>query len=224
MKAQIYLIRHGETEWNRERRFQGHLGVPLSTAGEAQAQAVADWLAAQPARFRALYTSDLLRAAQTAAVIGTRLGLVPIPAPELREISVGRWEGLARDEIETHYPGQLQEWRERVADYTLPGGESVPDVQRRVLAFYQVIVARHAGEAILLVSHGIALSALQAALHGWDLVEAWQTSRGSMGNTGVTVLTRDEETGGHTAELFNSLAHLAAETHAPDADSVPRAE
>ncbi len=211
MKTQIYLIRHGETEWNRDRRFQGHLAVPLSAAGQAQARAVAAWLATQPVRFAALYTSDLPRAAQTAAVIGARLGLTPIPEAALREISVGHWAGLGRDEIETRYPGELQAWRERVAEYTLPGGESVPDVQRRILAFYQSIIGQHEGTAILLVSHGIALSALQAGLHGWDLAEAWQSSRGSMHNTGVTVLSRDVATGAHAQELFNSLAHLEGE-------------
>jgi broad specificity phosphatase PhoE len=208
VKTQIYLIRHGETTWNRERRFQGHLGVPLSETGQAQARALAEWLAAQPVRFAALYASDLERAVETARAIGARLGLAPTPVPALREIHCGEWEGLAHDEIEARYPGQLRAWNDRVDQFTLPGGESVPDVQRRVLAFYEAQIRQHAGDAILIVSHGVALSALLAALHDWDLVEAWQSVRGSMSNTGVTILSRNQTTGTHQIEVFNSTAHL----------------
>src|SRR5438874_12863025 len=82
----IYLVRHGLTEWNRERRFQGHLDVPLSVEGRAQAHRLAAWLARQPVSFTALYSSDLARAAETATTIGHTLGLHPRLSPALREI------------------------------------------------------------------------------------------------------------------------------------------
>src|SRR3954462_3109379 len=88
----IYLVRHGQTEWNRERRFQGHLDVPLSANGIDQARRVAAWFAGRAARFTAIYSTDPARAAQTAATIGQALGLNPHLSPELREIYCGHWQ------------------------------------------------------------------------------------------------------------------------------------
>src|SRR5216110_2190911 len=90
----VYLVRHGETTWNVERRFQGQLDVELSKTGLRQAEAVARWLAAQPVRFAAIYSSDLQRASRTALSIGAKLGLEPRRDPSLRELNVGEWQGL----------------------------------------------------------------------------------------------------------------------------------
>lgn len=213
--TRIYLVRHGQTEWNMQRRFQGHLGVSLSAEGRAQADAVGRWLAAQPGPIRAIYASNLPRAAETAEAIGARLGVPPILTPALREIHCGAWEGLSGEEIEAAYPGQLAAWNATVDRFTLPGGESVPVVQRRVSAFYREVLVAHAGETVVLVSHGVALSALQAAIFGWDLVETWQTLRGSLANSGVTLVAVDPATGVPTLALANSLAHLAADGSLP---------
>jgi probable phosphoglycerate mutase len=150
---QLYLIRHGETHSNRERRFQGQLDVPLSPAGQAQALALARWLATRPVRFGALYSSDLRRAAQTAEIAAAHLRLTPALAPGLREIDCGEWQGLTGAEIEARFPGGLQTWHEEVDTFCLPGGESVRDLERRIVAFYHGTVARHRGEAVVLVSH-----------------------------------------------------------------------
>src|SRR5438034_699077 len=116
----------------------------------------ADWLPLQPVRFTALYSSDLSRAAQTTTTIGDRLGLHPEFSSELREIFCGRWQGLSVQDVESRYPGQLAEWRDKVDRFTLPGGECVLDVQKRTFAFYHRILERHRGEAIIIVSHGVA--------------------------------------------------------------------
>jgi len=207
----VYLVRHGITEWNLHRRVQGQLNVPLSEEGIEQARLVANWLANQQIMFSALYSSDLLRAAQTAGEIEKRLHLAPRFTPALREIHGGDWQGLAVAEIEARYPGMLKEWRDNVSRFRLPGksGESIPDVQRRIYPFYREIVERHMGEAIIVVSHGAALSALQAAIHGWDLQDTWQTGRARLGNTGVTVLAVE-----HAHERCNILLANASE-HLP---------
>ena len=208
----VYLVRHGETNWNRERRFQGHLDVPLSTQGRRQAEAVATWLSQQPVSFSAVYSSDLERAAQTAQAIGERLGLTPIYAQELREIHCGDWDGLLVEEIENRYPGKLDEWREIVDRCPMPGGESLAEVQRRIFGFYERMIRQHTGGAIVIVSHRAALSALQAAMHGWDLAEAWRSRRARMGNTGVTVVIRNNATGEHRTILSDSAEHLTVTT------------
>ncbi len=204
----VYLVRHGETTWNVERRFQGQLDVELSKTGLRQAEAVARWLAGQPAGFTAIYSSDLKRASRTALIIGAKLGLVPRLDPALREINVGEWQGLVASEIEERFPGQLEEWQEKIDSFTLPGGESIPVVQDRVYAAYQEIVEHHRGEAIIIVSHGAALAALMAALHDWDLVETWHTKRARMGNTHVSVAVFDHEHSKHEIIMMNSGEHL----------------
>jgi broad specificity phosphatase PhoE len=204
----VYLVRHGETTWNVERRFQGQLDVELSKTGLRQAEAVARWLAGQPVEFAAIYSSDLKRASRTALIIGAKLGLVPRLDPALREINVGEWQGLVASEIEARFPGQLEEWQEKIDSFTLPGGESIPVVQDRIYAAYQEIVEQHPGEAIIIVSHGAALAALMAALHDWDLVETWHTKRARMGNTHVSVAVFDHERSKHEIIIMNSGEHL----------------
>jgi len=204
----VYLVRHGETTWNVERRFQGQLDVELSKTGLRQAEAVAKWLAAQPVRFAAIYSSDLKRATRTALIIGGKLGLVPRLDPALREINVGEWQGLVASEIEERFPGQLEEWQEKIDSFTLPGGESIPIVQDRIYTAYQEIVEQHRGQAIIIVSHGAALAALMAALHDWDLVDTWHTKRARMGNTHVSVAVFDHERSKHEIIMMNSGEHL----------------
>jgi broad specificity phosphatase PhoE len=208
----VYLVRHGLTDWNLQKRFQGHLDVPLSLDGLEQARRVAQWLRTQPVHFSALYSSDLRRAAQTATTIGEMLDLQPLFSPELREIACGQWQGLSVEEVERLYPGLLAEWHETVDRFTLPGGECVLDVQRRTFALYRQLLERHKGEAIILVSHGVALAALQAAIHKWDIIETWRTGKARMGNTGVTAFAVEPSSGKIDLLLSNSSAHLPGPT------------
>jgi broad specificity phosphatase PhoE len=204
----LYLVRHAETAWNVERRFQGQLDVPLSSTGERQAVRVAGWFAAQPVRFSAIYSSDLRRAMDTAQTIAPGLGLMLTPSQELRELNCGTWQGLTVVEVEERFPGELQRWREDVCGYTLPGGESIPDVQRRMSGYMADVVSRHRGEAIIVVSHGASLSAYIAAINGWDLQETWDARRARMSNTGVTAVVISHTGYPPRTLYFNSVAHL----------------
>lgn len=209
-KTLVYLVRHGQTEWNKTRRFQGQLDIPLSELGREQAAALARWLKEQPVHFSAIYSSDLKRAAQTARIIGKIVGIWPAYSQALREINVGDWQGLSVDEVETRYPGKLQEWDSAVDRFTLPNGESIPAVQQRVFGFFRSAITGHEGKAIIIVAHGVALVALTAAIFGWDLVETWQTNRARLGNTGVSVVALDMAGGSPTMLLANSVGHLDA--------------
>lgn len=203
----IYLVRHGETAFNAERRFQGQLDVPLNEQGVAQARAAAAWLKGREC-FSTIYSSDLRRAFETASIIGDQLHLQPQPVEAIREIDVGEWQGLVSSEIEEKYPGQLKLWREQAHLFTVPGGESIAAVQRRVLEWYLDAIEEHRGEAIVVVSHGQALSTLVCALNGWDLTDSALHSRSRHGNTGVSILLADHASGQTTALLLNSLRHL----------------
>jgi broad specificity phosphatase PhoE len=145
----ILLARHGETEWNREGRFQGHADPPLNETGCAQARALADQLAATP--IDAVYSSDLRRARQTAEVVAARHGVSVTTARGLREIDVGSWSGLTRAEIEQRFPG--------AADHD---GETREAHLARVVATVDRIAHDHPGERLLVVSHGGSLRALEA--------------------------------------------------------------
>ena len=108
MRTVVYLVRHGETAGNRLRRYQPY-DTPLTDEGRAQARLVAERLAGA-GTFAALYTSDLARTLETAAVIGARLGLAPIAEPRLRELDTGDWKGSLYDDVEARFPGYRERW------------------------------------------------------------------------------------------------------------------
>lgn len=164
----LILIRHGETDWNAALRYQGHAAVPLNDIGRAQARAAGARLRAAGAA--ALYASDLLRAAETAAILGAAVGLAPQQMPELREIDVGQWEGLTPEELYRRFPDHMREFERDPARTVRLGGESYAQLQARALAALTTIQRRHApGETVLAVSHGGTIRALLCHVIGLDL-------------------------------------------------------
>jgi alpha-ribazole phosphatase len=148
----IYLFRHGEVEGAETRRFIGHLDVPLSALGERQGAAQGIRLAS--VKLDGLFASDLVRARRTGALIGVPQGLVPVSVPALREMSMGRWEGLTAAEIKRREPGKFAEWMAHVGEFPFPEGESLPDLEARAWPAFESIVAAHPGRAIAIVAHG----------------------------------------------------------------------
>jgi 2,3-bisphosphoglycerate-dependent phosphoglycerate mutase len=150
----LLLVRHGETDWNAERRWQGHTDVPLNTRGREQAAALAEQLAGD-GRVDAVYSSDLSRARDTAQAVAQRLGLPVVVDPDLREIDVGSREGLTGDEVgERPWDGEPHEAH----------GE-------RVLRAVHRIAAAHPAGRVLVVAHGGCLrrvqEAIDAEVDGW---------------------------------------------------------
>jgi len=148
----IYLLRHGEVVLAETRRFIGHLDVPLSPRGEQQSLAQAARLA--PVKLAALYTSDLVRARRTGEIIGGPHGLVPTVVPALREMAMGRWEGLTAAAIQRDEPVKFAEWMANVGEFPFPDGESVPDLEARAWPAFESITGAHAGQTIAIVAHG----------------------------------------------------------------------
>jgi broad specificity phosphatase PhoE len=148
----IYLVRHGEVLLAETRRFIGHLDVPLSPHGERQSLAQAARLAS--VKLVALYTSDLTRARRTGELIGTPHGLVPTVVPALREMAMGRWEGLTAAEIQRDEPERFAEWMANVGEFPFPEGESVPDLEARAWPAFEAIAVAHVGQAVAIVAHG----------------------------------------------------------------------
>ena len=165
---QLILIRHGETDWNVTLQYQGHAQVPLNERGREQARLAAGRL--KHNRAVALYASDIARAWETAQIIGDTLGLTPQTMPELREIDVGRWEGLTPEQLYRQFPDHMQEYERDPARTVRLGGESYAQLQERALVALQRIQETHRhDETILAVSHGGTIRALLCHVIGLDL-------------------------------------------------------
>ncbi|MEQ1776187.1 MAG: histidine phosphatase family protein [Burkholderiales bacterium] len=167
MNTELILIRHGETAWNRERRMQGQTDTPLSDVGRAQAEAVGRRLAQHP--FTALYSSDLSRAWDTAAAIARASGREIVREPALRERTFGMFEGLTYDEMAQRFPDEHARFSARDPDYAVPGGESPRQFFERTLACLNAIAHAHAGDCVVVVTHGLVLDTLHRAAHHMPL-------------------------------------------------------
>lgn len=151
------LVRHGETNWNVERRLQGHTDIDLNPRGEAQAVQMAKALKAIDLQFDVLYTSDLLRAAKTAGAIETLFNTKAIVNESLRERHLGVLQGLRTDEAPQREPELWESHMGRDIDQDLRGGESIAKFAARIQTALEKIREEHTGKTILLVSHGGAL-------------------------------------------------------------------
>ena len=166
--TRIIAVRHGETAWNVDSRIQGQLDIPLNEKGRWQAHRAARALAAR-GPVAAIYSSDLLRARETARSIGDATGLIVVTEQSLRERAFGSFEGQTFTELEASWPKETVRWRQRDPDWTPPGGESLTCVRDRVVQITHALAQRHIGEQIVLVSHGGVLDALHRAATGLDL-------------------------------------------------------
>lgn len=142
---EIYLLRHGETESNRQRRYQGWSESPLSGEGRRQAAGAAAFLAGR--NIQEVHCSDLQRASQTAGAIAAACGVAARPNPRLREIHFGAWEGLTYDEITARWGEAIDQWLADPFRLAPPGGESLKDVEERAAAFMESLVGEKPGEA-----------------------------------------------------------------------------
>ena len=164
----ILLARHGETDWNREGRFQGHADPPLNATGHAQAAELAAEL--KDVELAAVHSSPLRRALETAQRVAAEHGLEPVAVDALREVDVGSWQGLTRPEIETRYPEQFARWLDY--DQGWEDGESYEEMGRRAVAALLELAAAHAGERVLAVTHGGPIRAAFAFADGTSHADA----------------------------------------------------
>jgi probable phosphoglycerate mutase len=166
--TEFVLVRHGVTAWNRARRFQGHIDIPLDDEGHRQARLAARRLAQEA--ISAVYASDLGRAVQTAEPIAQALGLALGSEPGLRERHYGAFEGLDHDTIEREHAEAFARWRARDPDYVLPGGgETLRTFSARVEAAMLRLAQRHPGERVVAVTHGGVLDCAYRIASGLDL-------------------------------------------------------
>ena len=162
--TELLFIRHGETDWNRQQRFQGQVEVPLNATGLQQAERVAGRLGADP--HDVLYTSDLGRARQTAAPTAAAWRMTAAPLKGLREQHFGLLEGLDVPTIKARHPDVWAQWLEHRGDFAVPGGESLLAFHRRVLDTVRDLAQQHAGQRVALFTHGGVLDMLWRTANG----------------------------------------------------------
>jgi probable phosphoglycerate mutase len=199
----VCLIRHGETAWNGERRYQGHLDIPLNAHGEAQARALA--AALNWHQFAAIYSSPLRRAWRTAELALAGSGIAVLPAPTLRERHYGVFQGLTADEAAHLHPRAHDHYKARTPEYDFESGESLIDFAQRVMEALDNLAQRHAGTGIAVFTHGGVL----------DIVYRAATRRGLSGsrnfpipNAGINLLQHDER--GWQIVNWAGVEHLAS--------------
>ena len=165
--TRLYLVRHGQVENFSEGTYNGHKDVDITELGIRQMEAVADRL--KDENLAGVYSSDLIRTKRGADIIAAEHDLIPESYSTLRELNVKLWEGLTANEIEEKFPGVFDEWRKNIADYRIPGGESIRDMSDRVIPALKEILNANRGKNVVVVAHGAINRALLADAMGLDL-------------------------------------------------------
>lgn len=205
----LFVIRHGSTESTRERRFTGWRDVPLSEAGQREAEAVARVLAAP--RVAAVYASPLQRARVTAEIVAAPHGLAVKVDQEFREMSYGDWEGLTIQEVETRFPAEFATWRRAPHQLLRTAGETLADVAKRVAHGLAALRAAHPDQTLVLVTHAVVTRLLILSALGLAPDRYWAVDASPAGITEIEY--RDDWI---TLHRVNTVAHLeAGATHVP---------
>jgi broad specificity phosphatase PhoE len=199
--VRLLLARHGESTWNAERRFQGSTDIALSARGRAQAEALARGLRGY--RVRAAYVSPFRRARETAELALEGTGVPLVVLEELRELSLGQWEGCTVDEIRAQDGDPYLAWLRAPHDCPPPGGEPLPVVSERVRAAIDRIAAAHPnGDDVLVVAHGGVISVYACHLLGCSFNDLWRLR---VDNASLTVVRPPR------LVSLNETGHLAGE-------------
>lgn len=201
----LILVRHGQTDYNLQRRYQGSADIPLNSTGLAQAAELQPRLA--NLRIDAAYCSDLIRTRQTAQIIldNHPSGLTATPTALLREISGGLFEGLQYEQMQAQFPQELEAWQADRYNVAAPEGESLRDVQVRLLEFLDIINKEQPGDNrnVLVVAHGGVVSTLMCMLMKMDLNLLWQWRVDTCSLTVVDLYDKSI-----ILSLFNDTTHI----------------
>jgi phosphoserine phosphatase len=206
MRTEIYLVRHGETEWNKEGKFQGSTDIHLSKEGIVQAQLLKEVF---HNNFDYVYTSPLSRARQTAEILCKDHPKVkPVVIEDLREINFGAWEGLTIHQIRKQYPNEYLSWYNDEINGNLVGGDlSLRNASNRAKKAILRLAEKHPGKRLVFVAHGGIIKAALIGIFDWKMT---MYHRFFLGNTSVTKITIGNN---HIPNLIylNNTCHLPGE-------------
>lgn len=202
--TRICFIRHGETNWNAERRMQGHIDIPLNANGISQAERLANALIRVKHSFDVIYSSDLERALHTANAVARALSLDVQITPRLRERNVGKLQGLLLSEAPVLLPEIWQRHIARELDYDLGGGESIRTFHQRMQDILDLFLNEHRGQSVLAVSHGGSLDMIYRIV----TQQALDAERVAVvPNTSLNWITHDGST--WSVECWADTSHLS---------------
>jgi len=214
MTTQILFIRHGETDWNRDKRIQGHLDIPLAQSGVEQAARLGARFAGaarEGLRLDAVLSSDLTRARQTAQPVADALGLAIVPVPGLRERLYGRFQGLDTDGIAARFPDEYAQWKTHDPEFVPPDGESHVEFYHRVLHALEPVIAAYPDGRVVCVTHGGVLDCIYRFARGiaLDVRRDWPLL-----NASVNVVEFDSDDYVTQAEIVSwaDVSHLDGES------------
>ncbi|PYN75819.1 MAG: histidine phosphatase family protein [Candidatus Rokuibacteriota bacterium] len=200
-KLRLFVVRHGETAWVRERRFAGSRDIPITETGRHQCAAVGRALTGSAVA--AVYASPLERARASAEVIAQPLGLPVRIAAAFSEMDFGAWEGLTLDEVRARFPEAWEQWRSAPHLCKRSDAEALPDVAERVAAGVETLRVAHAGQSVVLVSHAIVARVIVLGALGLGLDRLWTLDAAPAGITEI-----EYEPGWATVHRMNTVAHL----------------
>jgi broad specificity phosphatase PhoE len=181
--TEIILVRHGETEWNRQEVFRGRLDVDLNDTGRRQAELLGEHLG--KVKLDAVYSSPLKRALETADRIARHHRLEVQTAHGLIDFDYGEWQGLPKETVKTKYKGLYKRWLEKPHQVRIPGGESLDNVTERAIGVVNEVATRYQGRVVL-VSHRVVNKVLICALLGLDNSRFWHIKQDTAGMTTFT--------------------------------------
>lgn len=200
--VRVFLVRHGETLWNKSLRYQGHKDIPLSDIGKKQAEKIGLRLSKE--KIDAVYASDLIRAVETAEAIAKYHNLEVNKFQELRETNFGCWEGLTYPEIVEKYEVIMFNWRENPMQTKIPEGECLEEVVQRTTSTFWKIVKKHQGQQIVIAAHGGTNRIIMAGLLGMDYKEYWKIKQDNVCLNVIEVFNNNRAILCH----INDICHL----------------
>ena len=185
--TEIILARHGETEWNVAEVFRGQIDIDLSEKGTRQAEMLSAYL--RTSNIEAIYSSPLIRAHKTAEIIARPHKLEVNAEPDLTDLNFGRWQGLSLEEVKGKYQDLYTTWITHPEQVTMPDGESLKDVARRVTRLKNNIVERHHG-IVVIVGHRVVNKVMLCTMLGLDNSHFWKIRQDTCG---ISILTYQDE-------------------------------
>lgn len=172
MLTKLYLLRHGETDWNQKSIFQGQTDIDLNESGQNDARKAVEIF--KDIKINQIYSSDLKRAQNTALMISENKNLEIQIDKQLREISFGDWEGLKFKEIKNQFPKMITDWQQDPLHYSPPAGEKLIDFKKRIVNFFKKMIQKNKGDKILVVTHGGVIKVYLTAILAIDPQNFWQ--------------------------------------------------
>ena len=199
--VKVILIRHGETDWNREQIFRGRIDVALNEVGLAQAGAVKESL--KDVKIDRIYSSPLSRAFETASVLSENRGLKVEIEKGFIDIDFGRWQGLSHEKVKEEHKGLYETWLAEPHKVVFPDGESLEDVSKRSMETLEKVIKNHPGETLAIVSHRVLNKVMLCASLGLKLSRFWYIKQDT-----CAINRFEYKDGNYYLTLINDNCHL----------------